>query len=1028
MLHSSLTGINRLSDKFNSKLGVSKTSRRHVQLLAITTLILIVTLSIIIFTPSRQNLLYQLTPKINSFDFLISKVYGNRKLSGDLSATEPESEFNFKVKQLFTERSSTDFENVYWSMGSSTLRQTELTVPSYYSSDEETKPLVQPFDPRFTLAMYYHFLNKKMLDGMNEEVSIPFNWYDWVDMSDLHKYLLAEDDAKPGCGFVEAKEDAQRMKEYENILKEKEEAWEKEREKAEEEKKKNGNTTEDSEEEEEEEEEEDEDEEEDEEEEKDEAEVKEETKTKEEETKAKEEETKAKEEETKAKEEETKAKEEETKAKEEETKAKEEAEKANQEPEKEAKEEPVNIKDTDIEGIKDDISAVVGGDAKPKDPPTQANAEEFKKRSHQTDEETQTSKRKREDEQESANDEGAKNLEQLKTRKKEFFFKDVHGYKEFCIPDSDLPIRHDDGHKLHPGFNVHKNPGRTTSLKAKITGKSYLYSFAPPPSQVLFLTKDGSYSVSIDSNKGLLDNLLPESYVSATGNDQIDVLQEFRQLTRTHPPSSQKVMNSYLVEIPESSFHFDGGAALANLTRLEDKGIKLSNKERLYKESLEYSIEKVASGSTSKYFSEARLLGSNNGDHYDWRFFNGIVLGTKEQELTLHRLIRAWLSFSRKNGITTWIAHGSLLSWYWNGLSFPWDNDIDVQVPIMDLHNLSLNFNQTLVVEDPEDGFGRFFLDCGTFITLREKGNGLNAIDARFVDVDTGMYVDITALASSNTKPPSEYYDNHLPQGFVKGKKSFGELNKLAQIYNCRNDHFNSYDELSPLVKTVIEGEVGYIPRKYSKVLSEEYSAGMSLKVFHKHVFIPKLRLWVQEEDLYYFLKKRSKWIRYYSSQGPHKEPTAADFIDHSYEYSDQEMSLLRKGHNPYKKNSEYLFKLTNRQLEQVADFTYEDLADLLLSDKILMDFVSTREFTFFHEEEIMKLTYGKSTASLHNSGVDFPPLRYEPFLYGLRRDLDSYEEKVERIRKLIENSKRKYGAASAEPFTLEAKDGEDIE
>ena len=39
----------------------------------------------------------------------------------------------------------------------------------------------------------------------------------------------------------------------------------------------------------------------------------------------------------------------------------------------------------------------------------------------------------------------------------------------------------------------------------------------------------------------------------------------------------------------------------------------------------------------------------------------------------------------------------------------------------MDLHKLSLQFNQTIVVEDPEDGFGRYFLDIGSFITLEKK-------------------------------------------------------------------------------------------------------------------------------------------------------------------------------------------------------------------------------------------------------------------------------------------------------------------
>ena len=33
--------------------------------------------------------------------------------------------------------------------------------------------------------------------------------------------------------------------------------------------------------------------------------------------------------------------------------------------------------------------------------------------------------------------------------------------------------------------------------------------------------------------------------------------------------------------------------------------------------------------------------------------------------------------------------HGPLLSWYWNGLLFPYDNDIDIQMPIDELVNLA---------------------------------------------------------------------------------------------------------------------------------------------------------------------------------------------------------------------------------------------------------------------------------------------------------------------------------------------------
>lgn len=55
-----------------------------------------------------------------------------------------------------------------------------------------------------------------------------------------------------------------------------------------------------------------------------------------------------------------------------------------------------------------------------------------------------------------------------------------------------------------------------------------------------------------------------------------------------------------------------------------------------------------------------------------------------------------------------------------NGMAFPWDNDIDVQVPIMVYINY-LYIHQTIVVEDPEDGFGRYFLDIGFIHNIKGK-------------------------------------------------------------------------------------------------------------------------------------------------------------------------------------------------------------------------------------------------------------------------------------------------------------------
>ena len=69
----------------------------------------------------------------------------------------------------------------------------------------------------------------------------------------------------------------------------------------------------------------------------------------------------------------------------------------------------------------------------------------------------------------------------------------------------------------------------------------------------------------------------------------------------------------------------------------------------------------------------------------------------------------------------------------------------------------------------------------------------------------------------------------------------------------------------------------------------------------------------------------------------------------------------------------------------------------ILNNDDILIQFFNAKEFTSFHELEIMQLTFGKSTAKLMSLAIDFPPIKYEPYLYKLNHDLDTFENKVDR-------------------------------
>jgi len=73
----------------------------------------------------------------------------------------------------------------------------------------------------------------------------------------------------------------------------------------------------------------------------------------------------------------------------------------------------------------------------------------------------------------------------------------------------------------------------------------------------------------------------------------------------------------------------------------------------------------------------------------------------------------------------------------------------------------------------------------------------------------------------------------------------------------------------------------------------------------------------------------------------------------------------------------------------------------LLQNDDILKDYIASREMTLVHENEIMHLLFGKSTARIVSHAPDFRPLKYDPFLHGMRQNYNTYEKEVERYKQL---------------------------
>lgn len=260
---------------------------------------------------------------------------------------------------------------------------------------------------------------------------------------------------------------------------------------------------------------------------------------------------------------------------------------------------------------------------------------------------------------------------------------------------------------------------------------------------------------------------------------------------------------------------------------------------------------------TTKYFHEPG--GGLELGHYDARFFRGQV-PYEEHRAVLRHLIRSYLTTMRELRAETWLAHGTLLGWWWNGQVMPWDYDLDVQVTMTTLHYLDKHFNRTLhtytyqdnttattvTLNDDDDSntknatttttttatttqqlkTNQYLLDINPYYAEPGRQDGRNVIDARWVDTSNGMFIDITAL---------------MEQRFAD------TLSAAPGIWSCKNYHHYPTTDLWPLRRSEFEGVPAHVPFGFDPILRGEYgSQSMTATLWQGHQWQPALKEWVR--------------------------------------------------------------------------------------------------------------------------------------------------------------------------------------
>lgn len=313
------------------------------------------------------------------------------------------------------------------------------------------------------------------------------------------------------------------------------------------------------------------------------------------------------------------------------------------------------------------------------------------------------------------------------------------------------------------------------------------------------------------------------------------------------------------------------------LSEMNNKIDNINNNNETYDYKLWKGLEKlekfrIENGYHPKYLAEAQLYGTNLGSHFDWRFFSGSFILNDYRQSVIHRLSRTWLRFCFENNIKTFIAYGSMLGWIRNGLTLPWDGDIDVIVTMESLNLLARNFNQTLIVDySGKDGFQSamtgYLIDINPAYYSRVKGDGNNVIDGRLIDISTGIYLDITALSWTKGYLDQVEMLNQLKklvdkdfemnqffavEGEIYGKTLMDQLSKLQadkQLVHCKNDNVYTIDELSIMIPSYFEGVRAYFPHAYEDIIWRLYPKALTRITEPDHVFDDVLRLWVNIND-----------------------------------------------------------------------------------------------------------------------------------------------------------------------------------
>ena len=117
-----------------------------------------------------------------------------------------------------------------------------------------------------------------------------------------------------------------------------------------------------------------------------------------------------------------------------------------------------------------------------------------------------------------------------------------------------------------------------------------------------------------------------------------------------------------------------------------------------------------------------------------------------------------------------------------------------------------------------------YLLEVNPHYLNASTSDWLNVIDARWIDTESGLFIDITTLRVDRDEKPN---------------------GDVPNMY-CKDKHRYKYKDIFPLRQSEFEATPVKVPYAYSELLEAEYGPkSLTNKNFANHVFSEQQQIWI---------------------------------------------------------------------------------------------------------------------------------------------------------------------------------------